>query len=55
MLPGAAEKGRQKGCGNFLQHKIYKTSVSSVEAGMVLEGQFMRSPDPIAGFNRAYF
>ena len=40
--PGASREGASKeGCGNFLQHEIYKNSISSIEAGMGMEEQIM--------------
>ena len=42
MCPRSPAKGAPKGkCGDFLRHEIYKNSVSSVEAGMCMEGQIM--------------
>jgi len=41
MSPGRQQRGRQRGCGNFWRHKIYKNSLGSVDAGMVIEGQVM--------------
>jgi len=38
---GVSRGGAEKGCGNFLRHEIYKNSVSSVEAGMGMEGQIV--------------
>ena len=41
-MPQAPGEGDAKrGCCNFLQHKIYKNSVSSVEAGMGMEAHIM--------------
>jgi len=34
----SASKGGERGCGNFLRHEIYTNFVSSVEAGMGMEG-----------------
>ena len=40
--PGTSREGVPKeGRGNLLQHEIYTSSVSSVEAGMGMEGQIM--------------
>ena len=41
MPPGASRGNFERGCGNFLRHEIYNNSVSSVEAGMGMEGQIM--------------
>jgi len=41
MPRAPVEGGAKRGCGNFLRHEIYKNSVSSVEAGMGMEGQIM--------------
>ena len=42
ICPRAPAEGAPiRGCGNFLLHKIYKNYVSSVEAGMGMEGQIM--------------
>ena len=38
MPPDTIEGGAERGCGNFLRHEIY---VSSVKAGMGMEGQIM--------------
>jgi len=37
--PGASRGGTESECGNFLPHKIYKNSGSSVEAGSSLPQQ----------------
>jgi len=41
MPPGASREGPTIGVQYFLRHEIYKDSVSSVEAGMGMEGQIM--------------
>jgi len=42
MLRATATRERRKrGCGNFLQHEIYKNSESSVEAGTGMERQIV--------------
>jgi len=41
MPPGASRGGAERGCGNFFRHEIHKNYVSSVEAGMGMEGQIM--------------
>jgi len=41
MTLGASRGGCRKGVRHFLRHEICKNSVSSVEAGMGMEGQIM--------------
>ena len=35
ICPRAPAEGAERGCGNLLRHEIYKSSVSSVETGML--------------------
>jgi len=41
QAPAEERECAERGCGNFLRHKIYKNSVSSVEAEINTEGQIM--------------
>ena len=40
MPSGTSRGGAERGCSNFLRHEIYN-KLSSVEAGMSIEGQIM--------------
>ena len=41
MPPGASRGGAEKGCSIFATQSIQKYTVSSAEAGMVMQGQMM--------------
>ena len=41
MPPGDSRGGAKRGAVRFLRYEIYKNCVSSVEAGIDMEGQVM--------------